>query len=185
MTLKDEFFQFSWRVTSLHMIAYNIAGLLALFLMNYEEQFISESLALLMKPVNSPMVALGAGLQIIQGSVISIILFPFRYVFLNAKKGWLFLILLTAGYTLFSPQVAGPGTFEGVIYTTIPLKYHLLGLPEVFIYSVVFSVFLPYWYRHPRKRWNIIATAGLCLIFLMSVLGYLAAVGIIPSEPVL
>ncbi len=54
---KDNFLSFSWRVTSLHMMAYLIAGILALIFIDYKTFFVTDSLALLMKPINSPIVS--------------------------------------------------------------------------------------------------------------------------------
>jgi hypothetical protein len=180
-TKKNEFLQFSWRVTSLHMLSYLIAGIFALVLLNYKELFKSDSLSMLMRPVDSPIVAIGPSLQIIQGFVMSIILFPFRTIFLSSKKGWIYLLLLIAGFSTFAPEIPGPSTFEGLIYTTIPLKYHLLGLPETMIYSILFSLLLSFWYSKPKKMWNILSVIAICLIFLISTLGFLASKGIIKA----
>lgn len=178
---KNELVQFSWRVTALHMVSYLLAGIFALVFMNYRELFKTDSLSMLMRPVDSPIVALGPSLQIIQGIVMSLILFPFRTIFLSAKNGWLYLLLLIAGFSTFAPEIPGPSTFEGLIYTTIPLKYHLLGLPETLIYSVLFSLLLPLWYNKPKKIWNVLSVIAICLIFMMSLLGFLASKGIIKS----
>ena len=176
---KNEFLQFSWRVTSMHMVSYLLAGILALVFINYKEFFKSESLSLLMRSVDSPIVAAGPSLQIILGFIMSIILFPFRSIFLSRKRGWLYLLLLIAGFSIFAPEIPGPSTFEGLIYTTIPLKDHLLGLPETVIYSLLFSILLTFWHSKPKKIWNILSIIAVCLIFVMSILGVLASVGII------
>jgi hypothetical protein len=163
------------------MTAYFLAGIFALVFLNYKELFESDSLSILMRPVNSPIVAMGPLLQIIQGFVMSIILFPYRSVFFSPKKGWIYLLLLIAGFSIFAPEIPGPSTFEGLIYTTIPIKYHLLGLPETLIYSFLFSTLLPIWYSKPQKIWNIISIIAICLIFLMSILGLLASMEFIKS----
>jgi hypothetical protein len=174
---KDNFLSFSWRVTSLHMLAYLIAGLLALVFIDYKTLFVTDSLALLMKPINSPIVALGPFLQIILGFAMSIFLYPFRSVFIEQKKGWFYLFILIAGFCIFTPQVPGPGNFEGLIYTNIPIQQHLLSLPETFLYSILFSIFLPLWVKYPKKIWNVLSIIAVILIFIMGVLGYLAAIG--------
>ena len=176
---KDNFLSFSWRVTSLHMLAYFIAGILALVFIDYETLFVTNSLALLMKPINSPIVAFGPFLQIILGFAMSIFLYPFRSIFLGQKKGWFYLFLLIAGFCIFTPQVPGPGNFEGLLYTNISIKQHLLSLPETILYSIIFSTLLPLWFKYPKKLWNILSIVAVFLIFVMGVLGYLDAVGII------
>ena len=174
---KNQFLSFSWRVTSLHMIAYLIAGMLALIFLDYENFFATGSLAQLMKPTNSPIVAFGPFLQIILGFAMSIFLYPFRSVFIGQKRGWFYLFILIAGFCIFTPQVPGPGNFEGVIYTNISIQQHLLSLPETILYSILFSVFLPLWIKYPKKIWTILSMIAVFLIFVMGVLGYLAAIG--------
>ena len=58
---------FVWRICSAHVIAYFTAGVFAMLFLDYRTHFSSESLALLMRPVSSPWVALGPGLQIFRG----------------------------------------------------------------------------------------------------------------------
>jgi hypothetical protein len=89
---KNDFLSFSWRVTSLHMMAYLIAGMFALIFIDYKTVFATDSMALLMKPINSPIIAFGPFLQIILGFVMSIYLYPFRSVFIGQKKaGFIYL----------------------------------------------------------------------------------------------
>lgn len=178
---KKEFIQFSWRVTSLHMISYLIAGILALVFLSYKELFKSDSLSMLMRSIDSPIVAAGPSLQIILGFFMSIFLFPFRSIFLEQKRGWLYLFLLITGFTIFAPQLPGPGSFEGVLYTILPWRAHLISMPELFIYSFLFSIAIYFWYKKPKRIWNIIAIISICLIFLMSILGVLASFGIIKN----
>ncbi len=178
---KSEFLPFSWRVTVLHMIAYLMAGIIALVFMDYKELFASGSLAALMRPTDSPIVAIGPFLQIIQGFVMSLFLFPVRSTFISSKNGWLYLLLLIAGFSIFAPEIPGPGTFEGVLYTKISIQEHLLSLPETLIYSIVFSALFALWYRYPKKIWNTLSIISVCLIFLMGILGYLAAIGLLKN----
>lgn len=176
---KDNFLSFSWRVTSMHMLSYFIAGILALIFIDYETMFVTDSLAVLMKPINTPIVAIGPFLQIILGFAMSIFLYPFRSIFLGQKKGWFYLFLLIAGFCIFTPQVPGPGNFEGLLYTNISIQQHLLSLPETILYSIIFSTLLPLWFQYPKKLWNILSIVAVSLIFVMGVLGYLDAVGTI------
>lgn len=176
---RKEFVQFSWRVTSLHMISYFIAGILSLFFIGYKELFSSDTVSMLMRPIDSPLVAAGPSLQIILGFFMSIFLFPFRSIFLEQKRGWVNLFILIIGFTIFSPQLPGPGSFEGLLYTVLPWKAHLIGLPEMLVYSILFSTGIVFWYRKPKRAWNIIATMCIFLILLMSTLGILASTGII------
>ncbi len=179
MKNKKEFLEFSWRIVALHTITYFVAGIFALIFMGYKELFSSDVLSSLMRPIDSAIVAMGPSLQIILGLFMSVFLFPFRSIFLEKKNGWLYLFMLIVGFTLFAPQLPGPGSFEGVLYTIIPWHAHLIGLPEMLIYSALFSTGIFCWYKKPKKVWNVLAIIGICLIFIMSLLGVLSSQGII------
>jgi len=181
--LEDSFWRFSWRITSLHTISYTIAGLFALFAMGYKEQFSGEFLSNLMRPINSPYVALGPLLQLINGFFMSLYLFPIKKVLTeNGKNGWKILFLLVAGFSFFTPQIPGIGNFEGLIYTKAPLSIHLMGIPECLAYSLLFSSGFGFWYRQEKKWMNPTTITLVCLIGLMSVLGYLDSIGILPKR---
>jgi hypothetical protein len=173
--------RFIWRTTAVHMVSYFAAGLLALLFMGYRELFGTGSLSILMRPIESPIVAIGPLLQAVMGIALALILFPFREIFIGARSGWLKLLLLIAGLSVFAPQVPGPGTFEGLVYTKLSIADHLAGLPETFAYSLCFSSLLPLWYEKPKKAWNALAAIAIGLIAASSLLGYAAAVGAIKA----
>ncbi|MGE5604526.1 MAG: hypothetical protein ACM3YE_02410 [Bacteroidota bacterium] len=180
--IKKEFMPFCWRVVSLHVIVYFLAGIFAVLFLNYEELFNNGTLSLLMRPVDSPIVAAGPGLQIINGFFMSLYLFPFKSVFISGKKSWIKLFLLLAGFSLFSPQSPTFGTLEGIIYTKIPIQNHLLSVPECLVYSLLFSVLLFMWYKKPKKAWNILSVILVMLIVLTSVAGVLSKIGVLKTN---
>ena len=65
---------FVMRVTAAHVLAYFAAGLAA------------DSMATLMRPIDDPLVAAGAGLQLVNGLVLGLVLAPFRAVLLGARR---------------------------------------------------------------------------------------------------
>jgi hypothetical protein len=180
-TGQGNFGQFLWRTTASHMIGYTVAGLFALAFMGYGTAFETGLVYAVMKPADTPITALGPALQFIPGAALALILYPFRGVFLSRREGWLRLLLLIGGLSLFNPQVPGPGNFEGLLYTNFSLAEHALGLPEQIGYSILFSGGLCLWHRRPGRAWNTAAAAGLVLIALMSLLGTLSALGLIPG----
>ena len=172
--LTNEFVTFTWRVISIHTITYFIIGIISMKLFDYRELFLSGNLGYLMRPLDSPIVALGPGLQIVRGLIFAIALWPFRLIFLSEEKGWLKLWLLFIGLSILSTFGPALGSIDGFIYTTIPLKQQMLFLPELLFQSLFLSLFLFWWYRKPRKVLNIISIILITLILLMSVAGYLA-----------
>ena len=172
---------FIWRITASHTVAYVIAGIFALKVFRYDEIFGAGTLSF-MRPTNSVWVAAGPGLQVIRGVLLAFFLFPFRTIFFETKNGWIKFWFLLFGLSYFLTISAAPGSFEGFIYTTIPMKYHFLGIPEVLLYLTLFTSFIWYWYKKPKKIFNIISIVLVSLILFMSLMGVLTTVGIIETH---
>jgi hypothetical protein len=166
--------RFFLRVSACHMVTYFVAGVLAFFLLDYEKVFRSEHMACWMRPLDSIWVALGPGLQWIRGLVFAVVLYPFRGVFLNGKRGALKLWGLLLGLGILSTYGPAPGSVEGLIYTTIPPLQQITGLSELVGQSLAFSLLLVAWYRHPHKAWGGVLYTLAVLVILMSVAGALA-----------
>jgi hypothetical protein len=164
---------FLWRVASSHMIAYFIAGICALVIMNYRNEFSSESLSLLMRPVDSAWTAAGPLLQIIRGVIIGLVLLPFRTVLFEEKHGFWKLFLLILGLSYISTIGPTPGSFEGYIYTILPVKYHLLGIPETILYTTLFSALLIIQNKYEKKLFFVLSVIFCSLIGIMSLFGIL------------
>jgi hypothetical protein len=175
MTLQDKI-TFVWRVTAAHTLAYFAAGIFAIAVLRYEELFGEGSLSF-MRPTDSPWVAAGPALQIVRGAVLGAVLLPFRSVFLTKARGWLYFWLLLFVLTYLLTASAAVGSFEGVIYTTIPLRVHLLGLPEILLYLTLFTGVLWIWYRRPARWLSRTMGALVVVIVLLSGLGVLSALG--------
>lgn len=173
---------FIWRVTSMHMCAYLIAALFAIPILNYQELLSTELLSIYMREFSSPIVALGPILQIVNGFFIALILIRIRGSLVRVKQGWYTLFIIVAGFSIFAPQAPAPGTFEGYIYTQLPIPIHLIGLPECLLYSFLFSFGLYKWYERPGKAWNIIVSILIIVIALISALGYLDSLGLLPNK---
>lgn len=172
---------FVWRNCIAHMAAYLIAGALCSYLMNYEQLLTTGNLALIMRQFDSPMVPLGLILQLVNAVPIALVLYFFREKFLQNKNGWKYLFLLMVVFSLFPPQAPAVGTFEGYLYTKFTIREHLLGLPETLLYSLLFSHFLFRWYQKPKRVYSQAGVGLLIMVSLMSILGYLDAVELLPE----
>lgn len=169
---------FIWRVVSTHTISYFFVGIFALLFMNYKEQFAAEIMTTIMRPFDSPWVAIGSGLQIFRGIIIALVLLPFKEILIS-RNGWIKLAGLIFGLSYISTIGPTFGSFEGYIYTKIPLQYHLLGIPETLLYVFLFSISFYLWHKKPIKAWNTISIIMIVLIVIMSFLGYLSSIGLI------
>jgi len=162
---------FAWRVIAAQMITYFIAGILAFHLFNYEESFQTGNLAVLMKPISSPWVMAGPLLQVFRGMLFALVLWPFKLVFLERKWGWLKLWFLFVGLAILGTTGPAPGSFEGIIYTNFPPLDQILGLHETLFQTLIFSMMVFYWYRYPRKIWDILSIVWVSLLSLMIIAG--------------
>ena len=169
---KREFATFAWRLIAVHTITYFLAGVAAMYFFNYEELFVSGSLAGFMKPTDSPWVALGPALQVFRGLIFAVALWPFRAVFLNRAYGWQKLWLLFIGLAILSTFGPAPGSVDGLIYTQVPVGLQVRLLPELIIQSLLLSLGLYYWYVAPKKAFNYLSAFLLVLILLMGLAGF-------------
>lgn len=168
------------RVAVGHTLAYFVAGLLALVTMGYEERFAADTAALLLRPVDDPLVAAGPALQPINGLALGLALAPFRAVLLG-PDGVRHLFALLVAVSLFSPQTPGPGNLEGLLYTRIPLALHLAGLPEVLGYAALAATGIVGWCRAPTRGKDRAAAVLVALLATASALGVLDALGWLPG----
>ncbi len=163
---------FFWRIASLHIITYFLAGIIAFKIFSYDQLYASGVLQYIMKPTASLWVAAGPALQIIRGALFAIILWPFREIILFTRSGWLKLWLLFLGLAIIGTAGPGPGSLEGIVYTKLSMHEHLTGLPELLLQTLLFSWLLFYWYKKPSKPINVISIILVVLILLMSVTGF-------------
>jgi hypothetical protein len=176
--MQNNSYKFIYRIAVAHTLAYFFAGIFAIVFMNYKAHIASDSLGLLMLPADSPMVALGPGLNILRGIILGFILLSVRTMILG-DKGFLKLAILTFGMSFISTIGPAPGSFEGYIYTKLPVQYHLLGIPEALLYVFLFAGILWLWYKSEKKYFNGIAITLVVLILLMSFAGYMQAQGLL------
>ncbi len=81
------------------------------------------------------------------------------------------------------PLVAAGTLFQvihGLVYTNVPFYFHIIGLPEVTIQSLLLAFCTHYWVKHPEKKWLAwLFGAAFVIAILFSILGILAAMGMI------
>jgi hypothetical protein len=163
--------QFFWRVTACHMVSYFVFGLIFSKLFNYKDAYTTSLLSSLMRPVSEPIVAAGPMLQIIRGLLFTLILWPLKEYIFDKKQGWLKLWLIFIGFAILGTVGPTPGSIEGLIYTKLPFVYQILGLPEVLLQTLTFSLGLYFWYKRPKKAYNVTMGIFCGLIVLMSLAG--------------
>lgn len=158
-----------------HTITYFVAGVLAYKLGEYEKTFLRPPLSYLMRPTSDPLVMAGPLFQPIRGVIFASALYPLRNVLFARPRGWLILWWLLLALGVLSTFGPSPGSVEGLIYTTVSPLAQILGLWEVLLQSLLFSVILLYWVNHPGKKWlNWTLGIALTIVMILPLLGLLA-----------
>jgi hypothetical protein len=134
-----------------HTITYFVMGLLAFHLLHYAD-FINQPNSG-MRPITDPRVILGAPLQVFRGVLFALVFYPFREVLFGRRNGWLLIALILIGVGILGTFAAPGGSFEGFIYSTIPISLQLRGYLEVVPQALLLSGLLYYWVRNPGKTW--------------------------------
>jgi hypothetical protein len=173
MERKSNVVKYFWQIMYAHTIAYFIAGIFAVVVINYRELYATEIISSFMHPVDTPIVALGPFLQVFRGIIIALILLPLRKTFFEEKYGLLKLGLIVIGLSLLSTIGPTMGSFDGYIYTKIPYIYQILGYPEAILYVVLFIGILGLSIKYAHKKvMTILSILIMVLICLMSIMGY-------------
>jgi len=158
-----------------HTVTYFLVGLAAFWGFDYARTFAEPGVRALMRPTDDPLVMAGPLFQPIRGLMFGLVFYLLRGPVFGARSGWLVLWLVLVVVGVFGPFGPAPGSVEGMIYTTLPLRFHLQSLPELVIQSLALAGLLWYWVTHPVKRW---LTWGLGVAFVavmvLPVLGLLA-----------
>ena len=135
------------RYTIVHVLSYLIVGVISMFFMNYKEVFLTDSYFSHFRPLDSIIVQSAVLFQIFRGSLIALVIFPFHKTITESKNGFIYLFGLLFGLTAILSLPAAPGTIEGFIYTDVSITAHLIGVPEIFIQSVLISYLYFTWYQ--------------------------------------
>jgi hypothetical protein len=170
MEKNDNLVKYFWQIIYSHTIAYFIAGIFALVVVNYRDLFATEIISSFMLSVDEPIVALGGTfLQIFRGIIIALIILPLRKVFFEERYGLTKLGITIFGVSLLSTIRPTMGSFEGYIYTKIPVMYQILGYPEAIIYILLFIGLLKFSKKYGHKK--IITISSIIIMILLSLMG--------------
>ncbi len=145
------FIAFALKVIVAHTATYFIFGIIMSNVFNYGEVFKREIIRDYMLSMDEHNILLGPFLQPVRGLIFAIGLWPLRGFLIEKKRGWLVLwgLLVTIG--ILSTPAASPGSIEGMLYSKLPMWYHLMGYPEILLQTLVFSIWLVWWERQSMK----------------------------------
>jgi hypothetical protein len=180
---KYSFSVISLKSTIVHTVSYFVIGLLALTFLDYSAKFADPIVANVFRQTDHPLVAAGPLFQVLRGFLFGIAFYFLREIIFPRKYGWLTLWLVLVIVGILSPFGAAPSSIEGMIFTVLPAWFHLVGYPEVVVQAGLLAFLTHYWVNHPEKKWlNWVFGIIFVLSVLMSSLGILAALGMLPAS---
>ncbi|MBK7781302.1 MAG: hypothetical protein IPJ58_11150 [Ardenticatenia bacterium] len=180
----DTFLSLTLKVVIVHTVTYFLMGLLAFTLLDYAGRFADPAVATFMRQASDPWVASGPLFQVLRGLLFGIAFYPLREIVFARKHGWLVLWLVLVVVGILAPFGAAPSSIEGMIYTILPISFHVMGLPEVVIQAFLLAFLSHYWINHPEKKWlDWVLGVAFISVLLLSTVGVLAGLGFIPQTP--
>jgi len=170
------------KTTLIHTVTYFLIGVLAFTFLDYAGKYADPTVANLMRQTNDPLVAGGPLFQVLRGILFGLTFYPLREIVFARKHGWLILWLVLVVVGILSPFGPSPSSIEGMLYTILPMWFHIIGLPEVVIQALLLAFLSHYWINHPEKKWlGWVFGIAFALVLLLSTMGILAGLGILPT----
>jgi hypothetical protein len=170
------------KTTLVHTVTYFVVGFVSFTLLDYSAKYADPVVAGLMRQTDHPLVAVGPLLQVVRGFLFGLVFYALREIVFPRNRGWLTLWMLLVIVGILSPFGAAPSSIEGLLYTVLPVWFHLAGFPEVFVQAGLLAWLTHYWVNHPEKKWlTWLLGVAFVVVALLSLLGMLSALGVLPS----
>ena len=158
-----------------HTVTYFLIGLAASWCFDYAHKFAEPGVRSLMRQTDEPLVMAGPLFQPIRGLLFGLVFYLLREPLFGTRTGWLVLWLVLVVVGILSTFGPAPGSLEGMIYTTLPLRFHLQSLSEIVLQSLALAALLCYWVNHPDRKWlNWGLGVAFVAVLLLPALGLLA-----------
>lgn len=135
------FIIFYIEVAVIHTLTYIIFGIIFSNFLDYTTVYSNNIVVNFVRGFESPLTVIGPFLQPIRAIFIAIALYPIRKV-IATKLGWFILWLILICIGIISTPSAAPSSIEGIIYTQLPIEFHLINLPELALQTFSFSIIL-------------------------------------------
>lgn len=146
------FADFAVKSMIVQTLTYFVFGIIMSAIFDYKELFQREIIRDFMRPMDSPWVIAGPMLQPIRGLLFAIGIWPMRFFLMRRKNSWLILWGIFIIFAILATPAAAPCSLEGVIYSKLPLWYHLIGFPEILLQTLAFTLILLWWIKKPDRE---------------------------------
>jgi hypothetical protein len=157
-----------------HTVTYFVMGGLAYVVFDYSRLYAETSFKYIMRQTTEPLVMAGPLFQPLRGLIFGVAFVILRRSFFEQHQGWLRMWVVLVCLSILGTFGPAPASVEGMIYTTLPLRLQVIGLPEVLLQALLLSFIVFHWVGHPRKKWLAWVMGSLfCLALLLPILGLL------------
>ena len=171
--LQIRFLPLAVKTVICHTVTYFVMGVLAFHFLHYADLFNKPNSGL--RPMTDPLIVFGPALQMVRGVLFATVFYPLREILFGRWNGWLLAAWMLIGIGILGTFAAPPGSVEGFIYTTVPIRSHVRGYLEIVPQALLLSVLLYYWVRHPGKAWlNWVLGVAYSICVLLPMVGLLA-----------
>jgi hypothetical protein len=106
-----------------------------------------------MRHITDPLVIAGGLFQPLRGLVFASVFYLLRGCLFGKKNGWLLMAWMLIALGILSTFGPVPGSMEGMVYTTMPIRSQITGWLEIVPQAILLSALLCYWVNHPEKKW--------------------------------
>ncbi len=154
--------KFVTKATAAHFVTYLVCGMFFSTLFHYETLFALGNAKYFMRDFNSISTLIGPFVQVVRGTLIGCILLILKDNLLKEERAWLKLWIVFAGLGIICTPGPAPVSIEGIVYSQLPLEVHLKGAPEIFVQTLLFSVWVTgdfKWKISERMKTAVIVTA--------------------------
>ena len=153
-----------------HTVTYCCVGFAAFLLFDYRTLIANSQLGLTMRQFNDPVYMAGPIVQPLRGVLFGAVCYMLREPFFQKRNGWLVMWTVLVSLGILGTFGGPPGSLEGVIYTRLPLSFHLTLLPELLVQSLLLSWVLCHWVNHRAKKWlNWMMVSALIMVLLLPI----------------
>jgi hypothetical protein len=173
---RPTFWDITGKAIIVHSVTYFLVGLFAFIAYDYAARFADPAMRGFLRQTDHPLVAAGPLFQPIRGFLFGVVFYLLREILFRGRDGWLRTWIMLVFVGIFSTFGPAPGSIEGLIYTTLPVRGQLLGLSEVLLQSLLLAILTNVWVRSDNPRWiNWVMGILFATTLLLPALGLLAA----------
>ena len=155
-----------------HTLTYFLMGAFAYKVFNYAAAINKPGSG--MRPTADLVVYFGPALQVFRGILFATVFYPFRNRLFGQRNGWLLMAWMLIGLGILGTFGAPAGSFEGFIYTTIPVSVQIRSYVEIVTQALLLSALLCHWINHPRRWLSWLLGIAYAICVLLPPLGLLA-----------